>query len=221
MSDWSKTLRIIKGISANGIGAFRLARKAIREKQAVQRTSELMSLLGMLRVFRPGLIMEIGTHKGGTLFCWPHLATEDATIISLDLPNGPFGGGYDEQDIARFQTFLKHKQSLICLREDSHLPETFNTVVRVLNSRKINFLFIDGDHTYGGVKADFEDYSPLVRAGGLIAFHDIKPNPYMPDSQVHVFWQEVKQMFKHHEFIDQSRTVQYGMGIGILVKVYE
>ena len=221
LSDWGKTLRVITSISANGVGTFRLARKAIREKQAVQRTSELMSLLGMLRAFRPGLIMEIGTHKGGTLYCWPYVATEDATIISLDLPNGPFGGGYAEQDAAKFQTFLKDKQSLICLRKDSHLRETFDTVVRVLGGKKIDFLFIDGDHTYDGVKADFEDYSPLVRQGGLIAFHDIKPNPNMPECQVHVFWQEIKQAFKHYEFIDQSRTVQYGMGIGVLVNVYE
>jgi hypothetical protein len=33
-------------------------------------------------------------------------------------------------------------------------------------------LFIDGDHRYEGVRRDFEMYSPLVGAGGLIAFHD-------------------------------------------------
>jgi hypothetical protein len=38
-------------------------------------------------------------------------------------------------------------------------------------------LFIDGDHTYEGVRRDFEMYSPLVRKGGIIAFHDIYPGP--------------------------------------------
>jgi len=40
-----------------------------------------------------------------------------------------------------------------------------------------DFLFIDGDHTYEGVEGDFEMYSPLVRRGGIIAFHDIVPGP--------------------------------------------
>jgi hypothetical protein len=34
-------------------------------------------------------------------------------------------------------------------------------------------LFIDGDHTYEGCLKDWTMYSPLVRSGGLIAFHDI------------------------------------------------
>ena len=31
---------------------------------------------------------------------------------------------------------------------------------------------IDGDHTYDGVQADFVCYSPKVRVGGLVLFHD-------------------------------------------------
>jgi predicted O-methyltransferase YrrM len=37
---------------------------------------------------------------------------------------------------------------------------------------KIRFLFIDGLHTYEGVKEDFENYFPLVIKGGLIVFDD-------------------------------------------------
>jgi len=46
-----------------------------------------------------------------------------------------------------------------------------------LNGEPLDFLFIDGDHTYEGVKRDFEMYSPLVRNGGIIAFHDIVKHP--------------------------------------------
>ena len=38
--------------------------------------------------------------------------------------------------------------------------------------KKIDFLFIDGDHNYEGVKADWNLYSPLLTRGSLIAFHD-------------------------------------------------
>ena len=43
--------------------------------------------------------------------------------------------------------------------------------------RPIRFLLIDADHSYDGVRADFESWSPKVAPGGLIVFHDYQ----MPD----------------------------------------
>jgi predicted O-methyltransferase YrrM len=43
----------------------------------------------------------------------------------------------------------------------------------LLKGSEGDFLFIDGDHTYQGVKQDFQMYSPLVKKGGIVAFHDI------------------------------------------------
>jgi len=42
---------------------------------------------------------------------------------------------------------------------------------------KIDFLFIDADHSYEGVKADFEAWSPKVKEDGIIAFHDSNFEP--------------------------------------------
>ena len=215
-TDLKKNFRIARGLISSGVGSFRLARKAITEKQAVQRTWELMSLIGLVQSLRPDVIMEIGTHNGGTLFCWAQLATDSATIISLDLPGGAFGGGYRQEDIARFESYLKTHQTLKCLPRDSHLAETYCEVVNVLSGRQVDFLFIDGDHTYEGVKADFNNYAGLVRRGGLVAFHDIHLNPDMPECQVHRFWQEIKHSYEYREFIDQNGPGQYGMGIGVL-----
>ena len=36
----------------------------------------------------------------------------------------------------------------------------------------LDFAFIDGDHTYSGVKRDIEAWSPKVRPGGLLIGHD-------------------------------------------------
>jgi hypothetical protein len=38
-----------------------------------------------------------------------------------------------------------------------------------------DFLFIDAGHDYADVERDFADYGPLVRPGGIIAFHDSLP----------------------------------------------
>lgn len=48
------------------------------------------------------------------------------------------------------------------------------------NDKKINLLFIDGNHLYDNVKRDFTDWSRFIPAGGYVAFHDAlfnKPAP--------------------------------------------
>jgi predicted O-methyltransferase YrrM len=65
----------------------------------------------------------------------------------------------------------------------------------------VDFLFIDGDNTYEGVKKDFEMYSLLVRNGGVIAFHDICPHPPETGCEVSRFWNKVKQRYKYAEIV--------------------
>ena len=132
----------------------------------VQIKEEFTELLKVYVNKQPKIILEIGTARGGTLFSFCKLAPEDATLISIDLPKGKFGGGYPDWKIPLFQAFKKENQQLYLLREDSHNTETLNKVKDILNGRTIDFLFIDADHTYEGVKKDFEMYSPLVKGGG-------------------------------------------------------
>ncbi len=40
-----------------------------------------------------------------------------------------------------------------------------------------DLLFIDADHSEAGVRRDYEDYAPMVRSGGVIAFHDALKRP--------------------------------------------
>lgn len=53
--------------------------------------------------------------------------------------------------------------------------------------RKIDVLFIDGDHTYEGVKADYNKYFPFVDKGGIIFMHDVGH----PKLEVKKFWEEI------------------------------
>ncbi|MCS6956178.1 MAG: class I SAM-dependent methyltransferase, partial [Candidatus Calescibacterium sp.] len=70
-----------------------------------------------------------------------------------------------------------------------------------------------GDHSYEGIKQDFEWYAPLVRSGGIIAFHDIKPS--LPDNWIQVgrFWEDIKGKYTYKEII--SNEASWG-GIGVL-----
>lgn len=174
---------------------------------------ELAELVKEVRKLNPSKVLEIGTAKGGTLFLWARLAQPDATIVSIDLPGGKFGGGYSERQAAIYRRFTGKEQKLHLLREDSHARATFEKARQLFDGKPIDLLFIDGDHTFEGVKRDWEMYSQLVRPGGMIVFHDIAGN--YDDTQVKKLWDSIRTGFKHREYIfDQNGYY----GIGILYK---
>jgi predicted O-methyltransferase YrrM len=168
---------------------------------------EIAKLLEILTKLRPKIVLEIGTYMGGTLFLFTRVADPSAKIISIDLPCG-----YPKWKVFLFKAFSKGGQKIYLIRRNSHDPQTIEEIRRILGDEKVDFLFIDGDHTYEGVKKDFEMYSSLVRKGGIIAFHDIVPGH--PRYGVPKFWNEIKMTYKHLEIVeDWSRS---GRGIGVI-----
>lgn len=67
-----------------------------------QITEEILELLKILAVRKPKVLLEIGTANGGTLFLFSRIASDDGVHISIDLPDGAFGGGYREWCRERF-----------------------------------------------------------------------------------------------------------------------
>ena len=165
---------------------------------------------------KPKVVVEIGTCNGGTLYLWCQAADPNATIVSIDLPEGEFGGGYRACRTEFYHAFATGSQKIHLLRANSHLPETFEEVKKLLGGKPIDLLFIDGDHTYAGVKQDFELYTPLVAESGLIALHDIAPRPDLPRIEVWKFWEELKQRRSGaQEWFDETPTGRR-IGIGIV-----
>lgn len=196
----------------------KIARFAIEKKGATQKINELSSLLSLLKRRKLKTIVEIGTAKGGTLYAWCKISEPDALIVSIDLPGGPFGGGYTLNDIKKFRKYKRKNQKLHFLRKDSHKQTTKKILMEILQGQKLDFLFIDGDHRYSGVKKDFHLYSPLVKPNGLITFHDILFHPKIPKCKVDKFWNEIKDRFKYKEFIHREDDRGWGQwgGIGVL-----
>jgi cephalosporin hydroxylase len=157
--------------------------------------------------------MEIGTNMGGTLFLFARVAAADACLVSLDLPGGAFGGGYPDWKAPLFRSFARDRQQVHLLRMNSHDPATRERVQALLAGRRLDFLLIDGDHSYEGVKADFEQYRDFVRKGGLIACHDIVPGHEARVGGVARFWQEHRSLYPYREFV--GSPVQKGFGIGV------
>lgn len=161
----------------------------------------------------PKRVLEIGTTKGGSLYLWAQAASADATIVSLDLPGGQFGGGYPEQRIPFYQSFVRPDQKLILMRDDSHTDASLKAVRRHFDDHPIDFAFIDGDHTFSGVHQDVRMYGPLVREGGYIGFHDILPQEESPETQVHLLWNELKAHHEVQEFIAHDSPRKIGIGL--------
>jgi cephalosporin hydroxylase len=185
----------------------------------LQIMDEIKNLLLILDKVKPKVILEIGTAEGGTLFLFSNIAHEEAILISVDL----------YQTIEKrilFRYIKKEKQKIFLIQGDSHSIETLRKIEGILKGRKVDFLFIDGDHSYEGVKKDFEMYSPLVRKGGIIAFHDIIPDYYTrygiktssSAGEVYKFWNEIKEKYEHLEIVKDKN--QDGYGIGVLFVKY-
>ncbi len=166
----------------------------------------------MISISQRKVILEIGSAVGGTLFIFTRMADPDATIISIDLPRGSSGGGYPKWKKRLYKSFVKKGQRMHLMRADSHDPKTLEKVDEVLNGEKIDLLFIDGDHTYEGVKKDFEMYAPYVNRGGIIALHDIVPY-YPPRLEVSKFWNEIKHRYDYREIVEDWNQIFCGIGI--------
>ncbi len=198
---------------------FRFAGIAIEPWQV---RSEIRRLLEILRERRPRTILEIGTSTGGSLFLFAQVAAPDALLVSVDLPKGEFGGGYPRWRSFLYHSFARDGQRVELLRADSHDPHTRACVRKLLRGRELDFLFVDGDHTYQGVRRDFEMYGGLVRDGGVIAFHDIIPPAADADAcasrifqsgEVHRFWREIRQAYPSEELVENWERGAFGIGV--------
>lgn len=179
----------------------------------LQQPVEIRTLFLRVKELRPKTVLEIGTNNGGSLFLFCRAADPNATVLSLDLPSGKFGGGYSIWRVPYYRAFAGSGQRLRLLRQDSHTPESLARVRQELRGQPLEFLFIDGDHTYAGVKQDFLTYGPLVRPGGLIAFHDILPAPPKIGGEVHRFWAEIRDQYAGEEVVQDPNQGKMGIGL--------
>jgi predicted O-methyltransferase YrrM len=182
----------------------------------LQSQYEILELLVILNKVKPRFILEIGTADGGTLFLFSRIAFESACIVSIDLPHGSCGNGYPRWKIPFYKSFCLPNQKMHLIRGDSHHSISFDMVKNVLGPEMLDFLFLDGDHTYEGIKKDFEMYNPLVKKGGIIAIHDIMPTLKYDNYRVSTYWNEIKSKYEYAEIVEDCD--QDWRGIGLIKK---
>lgn len=107
---------------------------------------------------------------------------------------------------------------------DSLEESTYEELTKALKGRRIDLLFIDGNHSYLGVKHDYEKYGALTQH--IIVVHDINSLLVETDSEpidVMRFWKELQETNKTDTLISIQHWNEkqfYGrqMGIGVIVK---
>jgi cephalosporin hydroxylase len=145
-------------------------------KQGPEVAEAMQYILDNLEPRESGFI-EIGSAYGGSFACWASIISGPA--ISIDLPGITGEPGLDKTriDLRNNLWFEQFPGRPLAINGDSHRVETFDALNSRMGSRRVDFLFIDGDHSYVGTKQDFEVYSQFIRPGGLVGFHDIRTTP--------------------------------------------
>jgi len=178
----------------------------------VQNYSEIFQAAEFYKNLKVKHFMEIGTDQGGTFAIWSKLSEKDGIRISLDLPHGPFG--VDNYNVDKRDEYLKSLGNNVhTIHGNSHEAGIKEQVKNLLGESLLDFLFIDGDHTYEGVKQDYEMYKEFVKSGGWIGFHDIKNTEFHRNAncRVDVLWEEIGK--NGVSFLDPASD--YG-GIGFI-----
>lgn len=129
-------------------------------------------LYAAVRLLRPGVVVEVGSARGLSTCTLALACRQNGTgkVYAID-PNTPNdwseletgGNNYD---------FLRDRVQYYGLQPWCELLRMTSADAARKWNQPIDFLFIDGDHSYDGVKHDFEAFSPWLTDGALVAFHD-------------------------------------------------
>lgn len=187
-----------------------VADQALKLYQPIQEREELIGAMKFLADRKIQRVLELGIFRGGSMFCWHAVAAEDADFVGVDTPGTPPSV---EQNMA---SWMRPGQKSLLILDDTKSGETVTRALNFLGGR-IDFLFIDADHSEAGVRGDFDVWSSHVVSDGVIGFHDILETPSHPNIQVHRLWSELKSLYPQrcHEFIG---PIEHQYGIGLFVK---
>ncbi len=81
-------------------------------------------------------------------------------------------------------------------------------------NHRYQYIYVDGDHSYQGVKDDFNFTWSRLDPGGVMLFHDVKPKRMLgqPTYGVWKFWQELRTS-------SRISLTNVGTGLGMLQKM--
>ena len=129
---------------------------------------ELFQLYYLARSLpQKAVCVEIGSYIGASSLIIGKALTKRSTLYCVDTweNDAMTEGNWDT-----FKVFTKNTKSV----KNRIIPIKLNSVNAAQNfNNEIDFLFIDGDHSYEGVKADVDAWFKKLKSNGIIVMHDI------------------------------------------------
>jgi predicted O-methyltransferase YrrM len=139
---------------------------------------------------RIGPLVEIGTYQGKSAILLAGAArTYGRKLITVDHHRGSeeHQPGWEYHDPALVDPLVGQVDTLPPARRALALAGVEREVVMVVGRSPevaalwpgagLGFVFIDGGHTDEAAGADYESWSPLLAPGGVLAIHDVFPDP--------------------------------------------
>jgi hypothetical protein len=130
-------------------------------------------LCALVQKVRPKTILEIGTFRGGTTWHLYQNAPPDTVIYTLDLPEDEVPGDVTNLDLAanKARPFVPASDRIhqILVNSQNWKPAL---------DRKVQFAFIDADHSYKGIRNDTEKALTTLDDYACICWHDSLESDY-------------------------------------------
>lgn len=184
--------------------------KAFSGRRPSQIEEELRGLIDLFIAEGVRSYAEIGAREGDT-FHEVLTRVPRCRGVAVDLPDGLWGkAGTRAKLEAAVRDLTARGIEASCLFGNSQTEAT-HRLIRLRGP--YDAILIDGDHTYEGVRADWENYGPGAR---LVAFHDIvgsgcRDRRRGAPVEVPRLWAEIKATHRTVEFIAAGSQ----MGIGV------
>ena len=187
--------------------------------KVLQDRQELEAILLLYWKLRPKKVLEIGSLYGGTLWYWIQKSDPGTVIVSVDkIP--------DNKDHKASVVLEEHKlwagwaeTARVEVVEIIGNSNDIEVVHSVKEFQPFDFIFVDGGHDYETVNSDYQLYYPMLKKGGLMAFHDIAtPDVNTYEIDVGRWWREMTAANMFDGKVMESITRPGKWGIGIIKK---
>ena len=145
-------------------------------------------------------LVEIGVMHGVNTALLRNVMSPEGKVTGIDPhPRGRLGVSF-ERAIAQREISRRPRGRAVLLRQWSY------EAARDW-SEPIDFLFIDGDHSWEGIDRDWKDWSEHVEPGGIVALHDSRPTTGRPDPDSVRYTEEVILKDERFRLIDEVDTL--------------
>ncbi len=129
-------------------------------------------------------LVELGVMHGVTTAILRRAMADDGVVTGIDRhPPGRLFVSF-ERLVASHQLAQHPRGRAVLLRQWSHEAARDWTT-------PIDFLFIDGDHSWSGLERDWHDWTKHLVAGGIVALHDSRSMPGRAEYDTVRFTREV------------------------------